>query len=103
MHGLACYRMGKAQRFSVQAKPVASRQGVFVGIKIIAEYGMAEMGHVNAQLMCAPGFRGQSQPGVIVLDIKNLPVSDGAFAVLMIDHLFGPVGPIGDQGLINPT
>ena len=43
--------MTKAQCFRMQAKPVTGRQGLGVGIEIIAEDRVSEMEEMDAQLV----------------------------------------------------
>ena len=65
-HRYAAIGMAKAKAFSMQAEPIAGREGVGMGVEIIPEDRMPDMGHMDAQLVRSPGFRGQPNAGLAV-------------------------------------
>jgi len=93
--------MGKADLFSVQAKPRAGRQCITVCVEIITQNRMPQKAHMNAQLMAAPGQWRQLDPRIILHGFNNLPVRDRGAAIDRINMLLGTVGPVGNQGLVN--
>ena len=71
------------------------------GIKRVTQDRVAQCQHMHTQLMRPAGFRHQPHAGFATLGAHRLPVGDGLFAVLMINHLQRPVRPIHDQGQID--
>ncbi len=61
---------------------------------------MADFAHVDAELVAAAGLREQADAGFVIGVALYAPVGDGLFAVLMVDHLQGPVGPVDNQGQV---
>ncbi len=62
---------------------------------------MARLGHVDPQLMAAPGTGHQPDAGLARLMRDHLPVGDGRAARCMVDMLARTVGPVHGQGQID--
>ena len=87
----------------MQAKPLAGCERIGGRVEIIPQYRMTQPGHVHAQLMAAPGQRGEPHARLSSRAFQYLPIRDGLAAIDRIDVLFGSIGPIRDQGLVDPA
>lgn len=93
--------MAKPQLFRMEHQAGMIPRRTF-GIKRIAEDRMADLQHVNAQLVAPPSFGVKPDPGLAVAPPDHLPIGDRLAPGLMIDPLAGPVWPIDGKGQINP-
>ena len=63
-------RMGQGEHAGMQAKPLMGCQCLFMGVEPIAEQGMTDRQHVNAQLVGTPGDRRQLDAAVVAATLQ---------------------------------
>lgn len=101
MEGLPdAVQVGGSKGFGVQHQAWCGRE-MFVGIKFVAEDGMADSGEVDAQLVAAAGVRGKGHTAIAIFFGENLIAGVCIFAVCVIDFLPGAAFPVGDERVVD--
>ena len=88
--------MGEGQRGGVQTEAAVGRTTV----EPVTHDGCVKpfgVGTVHAQLVGAPGMRGQQHTGASVASGYDPVVGDGNFAMVVVDHLSRPVERVRTQ------
>ena len=69
-----------------------------MGVHIAAQDRMAQLTHMNTQLMRASGDRFQQHTGAVLFALEHLEAGEGGFATLVTDHLPRSVIPVAGDG-----
>ena len=62
---------------------------------------MAQLAHVDAQLVRASRYRHQLHPAVVAVALQQFVPGQGRLALLVTDLLQWPPGPVGNQGQVD--
>ena len=93
--------MGKAQALGMQQQAWSQRLHTRWGIQSITHQGVPQVGQVHAQLVAAPSYGLQPQPGTRARHARLVgghAIAGGAgFAGQGVDHLPGALLPIAAQ------
>ena len=93
--------MPEAEGSGVETLAVLAQLGLFMAVDGVAQDGMADVRHVDADLVGAAGFELAADVGIAPVAFDDLPVGHGVPGIALGDAHFLPVGGVPPDGGIH--